>query len=121
MQIEKQTVKGNHLIGKKDKMKLLDESSASTQLIPMVLSIFITTIIMYVLSFVVSPIFQIVYQLTPIMDVSGSLYTDVGGKFDTAVKAWSFLIILVIVKQLMHFGLIAIKQRRVEGSFESDF
>ena len=102
-------------------MKLINNNSGNVEMIPMVVSMFVTTVIVYILSFIAYPILSVIGQLTPIMDVSGSLYTDVGAKFDFAVKAFSFLLIFIVVKPIIHLGLLAIKKQRSEGSYESDF
>lgn len=105
---------------KKNKIEIFD-NSGNVEMIPMVLTIFITAVLAYILSFIAYPIFSIVGHLTPIMDTGGSIYTDVGAKFDSAVSAFSFLLIFVVVKPIIHLGLLAIKKQRSEGSFESDF
>lgn len=102
-------------------MKLFKNNYGNTQMIPMVITIFVTTVTVYILSFIAFPIFSVVGQLTPLMDVSGSLYTDVGAKFNLSVKAFCFLLIFIIVKPIIHLGLLAIKKQRAEGSYESDF
>jgi len=95
---------------------------AQTELIPMCLYLFIVTAFVFTLAFVIPPAFKIVEQLDEAADHSGSIYYDVPEKFDIGVKAWYFMLILIVSTIIIHMGLIALKKQRYTGEqYESDF
>ena len=96
---------------------------AQTELIPMTLYLFIVTSFVFTLAFVIPPAFKVVEQLDEAADHSGSIYYDVPAKFDLGVKAWYFILILIVSTILIHMGLIAIKKQRYTGEreYESEF
>lgn len=98
-------------------------NKAQTELIPMIMYLFIVTAFVFTLVFVIPPAFKIVEELDAAADSSGSIYYDVPAKFDVGVKAWYFILVLIVGKILIHMGLIAHrKQRRTGERFdESDF
>jgi hypothetical protein len=103
-------------------MNLLKDTRANTEMIPMVVYIFILTLVLFTLAFVISPSLSIIHSMSAVLDTSGSIYYDVESRFDLAVKAWFFLLPMMVAVKLLHLGLLAIKkQRYTGGSNESDF
>lgn len=96
---------------------------AQTELIPMILNLFIVTAFIFTLVFVIPPSFQIVSNLNAAADPAGSIYVDIPAKFDLGVKMWYFVLVLIISTLLIHMGLIALKRQRYTGerTDESDF
>lgn len=96
---------------------------ANVEMIPMLFYIFILVLVLFTIAFVVAPITTIIDPLAATMDTSGSLYTDIPAKFDQSVTIWYFLLVIMVVVKLAHFGLLAIKKQRAEGAIvnESDF
>lgn len=98
-------------------------NKANVEMIPMIIYIFILVIILFTIAFVVAPITSFIDDLAVIMDPAGSIYSDIPAKFDQSVSIWYFLLVIMIVIKLAHFGLLAIKKQKTEGTFanESDF
>ena len=103
--------------------KTMSDTSAQTELIPMCLWLFISTAFLFTLAFVVPPAFQVVYKMSEAMDTTGSIYYDVVSQFNIGVNMWYFFLVLIIVIQLIHMGLVALKKQRYTGEqhAESDF
>ena len=101
---------------------MFTNNEAQTELVPMILYLFITTAFVFTLAFVIPPSFQIIEQLDDAADHTGSLYYDVMGNFDLGVKIWFFMLVMIIATRLLHMGLIAIKRQKYTGEqYESDF
>ena len=98
-------------------------NKAQTELIPMVLNLFIVTAFLFTLALVIPPSFTIIDELDNAADQSGSIYYDVPAQFNKAANIWYFMLVLIVVTILIHMGLIAIKKQRYTGERinESDF
>lgn len=102
--------------------KMISDDTAQVEMIQMVMYMFITGAILFTIALVIPPIFTVVTDMGSIMDVTGSIYFDVLSTFSLATKMWFFFLVLVMVKVLIHFGLMAIKKQRYTGvESESDF
>lgn len=103
-------------------MSTMFNDKAQTELVPMVLYLFITTAFVFTLAFVIPPAFQIIDQLDDAADPTGSIYYDVTGNFNLGTMVWFFMLVMIIATRLLHMGLIAIKRQRYTGEqYESDF
>ena len=74
-------------------MKLITDINGNVEMIPKTLMIGITIAILWVITLVIPPVFQIIPSMATILDTSGSLYYDVETTFNTAVKMWYFFFI----------------------------
>jgi len=101
-------------------MYKLFNDRANTEMIPAVVFLFITTAVLYTCAFVFPPSFEIVYALCDILDTGGSLYYDVESTFNLGVTMWYFMLVLMIVVQVVHIGLLAIKRQRYTGEYQNE-
>lgn len=101
-------------------MNILKDERANVEMIPKVVWLFISTAILFTTAMVFPPSFQIVYGLADTMDTGGSLYYDVAGTFNTAVGMWYFFLVMIIVWNVVHLGLLALKRQRYTGENRND-
>ncbi|MBN1134088.1 MAG: hypothetical protein JXA38_04085 [Methanosarcinaceae archaeon] len=104
-------------------MKMLKDIHGNVEMIHQTLIIGITLATLWIITLVVPPIFQLIPALAATMDTEGLYYFDVVAKFNTAIKAWYFFLILSTAVSFVHLGLLAIKKQRYTGGneYESDF
>lgn len=109
-------------------MKLFNNDKGQVDMIPLAIYIFVLIISLYFLIFNISPLLGIIETLTYSIDPDSSL--QVSGmsagtftNFTIAIKAFFFMITLMVVSKLIHLFLLAIKKQRYTGgnTFESDF
>ena len=91
-------------------------------MIPMVVYLFILVVSLYFTIFSIAPVLNLIPELAKVMDTSGSIYVNVEGYYNLAVRGFFFMIAMMVGIRIIHLYLIATKKQRFTGgSSESDF
>ena len=100
-------------------MKLFDNDTANVEMIPKVIYLFIMAVFLYYLIMGVAPTFQVIHELSWLIDTNETFGIDPMPKFDDAVDAWFIYIGLLMGAGIFHLFVLAIKRQRYTD--ESDF
>lgn len=101
--------------------RFYNDTSAQVEMLQQTMYIFIVVAVLFAMSLVIPPVFAVIVQIDAVADHSGSLYYDVPAIFDLSVKIWGFFLVLIVVKTIIHLGLMAIKKQRYTGVSDREF